>query len=67
MELLLGAAIMLALLLLCAGSFYVGYTTGRKRTPDKDLTPDQQDLKRRRERFEDHFNRIFAYSPRKGG
>lgn len=67
MDLLLGAAIMLALLLLCAGCFYMGYTRGSKRTPDKTLTPEQKEIRQKRERFEDHFNRIFAYSPKKGG
>lgn len=67
MELLLGAAIMLAILLLCSGSFYGGYAVGKRNRPDKHLTPEQEEQRRKRQRIEDQFNKIFAYNVKKGG
>lgn len=50
-------------------AYRYGYNNGYKKAESKykqpELTPEQQEIKQKREKVEDHFNRLFSYSPRR--
>jgi hypothetical protein len=62
-QIILGVLLTVSIILIACICFYVGYRQGSKQNHDsKKLTDEQREAKRKRERIEDQFDKMFSFS-----
>lgn len=62
-QIILGSLLMASVILIACTCFYIGYRQGIKQNHDsKKLTDEQREAKRKRERIEDQFDKMFSFS-----